>query len=208
VLQGPEGILAGAHPGLVVVLLSTVNVNEIEPLARITAAGGARLLDCGVTGGPYSADNGLACLIGGDTETVERVRPVLNDFAARVLHMGPLGTGMRAKVAKNISAFVQWRGVYETGLLAEAAGVDMDKLVEAMEVSHPTPAVMTAFLRRGTVKPVTSATKEQMAMLEHVLVLLKKDVGGSIAFAQQLNVDVPAARLTFETGADILGLGK
>jgi 3-hydroxyisobutyrate dehydrogenase-like beta-hydroxyacid dehydrogenase len=208
VLEGPEGLLAGAHPGLVAILLSTINVDEIEPLARSVAAVGAKLLDCGVTGGPASAEKGLVCLLGGDEVTVALVRPVLEDFSARVLHMGERGAGMRAKVARNIAAFVQWRGVYESALLAEAAGVDLNKLAEAMENSHPTPAVMTAWIRRGTVKPLENPTPQEKARLEHVLLLLRKDVGAALALAEQLGVDAPAAKITYETGADIFGLRK
>jgi hypothetical protein len=58
------------------------------------------------------------------------------------------------------------------------------------------------------VKPATNAAPDQKAMMEHVLVLLRKDVGAALAMAEDLGVEVPGARLTYETGADILGLGK
>jgi 3-hydroxyisobutyrate dehydrogenase len=207
VLEGPEGLLGAAHPGLVIVLLSTIDVDEVEPLRRTAAAAGVRLLDCGVTGGPNSAEKGLVCLLGGDEATVSEVMPVLTDMSAKVLHMGEIGAGMRAKVSRNIVAFVQWRAMYETALLAEAAGVDLTKLVEAMELSHPSPAVMTAWLRRGTVGPLPPEATEERQRAEHVLRLLQKDVGAALALGERLGVDLPAARLTHEQGAPIFGLG-
>jgi 3-hydroxyisobutyrate dehydrogenase len=48
-LEGPDGLLAGVHPGLVLVLLSTVSLNDLRDLAAIANAAGVPLLDCGVT---------------------------------------------------------------------------------------------------------------------------------------------------------------
>lgn len=206
VLQGPEGLLAGAHPNLVVVLLSTVDVAEIEPIARMVEAAGAKFLDCGVLGGSVAADKGLVSLVGGDATTISYVKPVLDDFSAKVIHMGELGAGMRAKLACNIVAFSRWRAVYEAALLAEAADIDLYKLTEALDANVSKQTNLTAWIRRGTVKPLENCSLEETAKLNHVLLLLRKDIGAALMLAGRLGVDLPLAKVTYDTGAEIFGL--
>ena len=66
VLTGTDGVLSQARPGLTVVLLATVSLKDLTKLRKLTDAAGVGLVDCGVTGGPAAANNGLVCLVGAD----------------------------------------------------------------------------------------------------------------------------------------------
>lgn len=133
VLIGEDGLLTEPNPGLVVVLLSTVSLGAVLHLAEICIDRGAVLLDAGVSGGATAYDNGLTVMIGGSDDDVERALPVLNGFAKAVVHCGPLGAGMVAKLAKNVVTYSSWAVVREAALLAIAGGVSLGRFLEVLD---------------------------------------------------------------------------
>jgi 3-hydroxyisobutyrate dehydrogenase-like beta-hydroxyacid dehydrogenase len=125
VYGGPDGLIAGAHPGNVFVDSSTVppsTLRGFEPAAR---AAGAGLLDAPVSGSVALAEGGaLTIMAGGETSDLERARPVLDALAKTVFHMGPLGSGAAMKLAVNAVIFGLNEALAEALVLAEAAGID------------------------------------------------------------------------------------
>ncbi|MFX8833032.1 NAD(P)-binding domain-containing protein, partial [Acinetobacter baumannii] len=69
-LSGPDGVLAGSKPGMIVILLSTISMNHLAEAQKLCAEKRVVLLDCGVTNGPKSGENGLICLVGGSDADV------------------------------------------------------------------------------------------------------------------------------------------
>src|SRR5579872_2308592 len=127
VVDGPEGALA-AMTGGVVIILATVAPATVEAVAEAAAARGVDVLDCAVSGGPEASVAGsLVAMVGGDESAIERVRPVLDAFSGVVVHMGPLGAGLKAKLARNRVQYGSWLAAYEAQVLAEAAGIDLSK---------------------------------------------------------------------------------
>jgi 3-hydroxyisobutyrate dehydrogenase-like beta-hydroxyacid dehydrogenase len=103
VMDGPAGILAGARPGTVVVVHSTIAPQTCRELAAACDAAGITLLDAPVTGARASAlAASLTIMIGGAAEHVERVRPVLSCYATRIVHVGALGAGQVMKTLNNV----------------------------------------------------------------------------------------------------------
>jgi 3-hydroxyisobutyrate dehydrogenase-like beta-hydroxyacid dehydrogenase len=153
VLSGPDGVLAGAHPGLIVVVLSTVAVPDIHEFAGACAEVGVALLDCGVTPGDQAAHNGMVAMVGGDDSTVHRAMPVLSDFAKRVVHCGPLGAGMATKIARNVITFGSWRAAHEAAELARTAGVAPQTLIDVVEEADPHGATLFQWLRHRSIAP-------------------------------------------------------
>ena len=135
-LQGPDGVFTGAAPGTTVVIVSTIPTTTVLELRAEGAPTGVAVVDCGVSGGPDAAASGdLVCMIGGSAEEVDRVRPVLDVISCLVLHMGPPGAGLAAKLARNLITYGSWLAVFEAQELAEAAGIDLVKLGEATRES-------------------------------------------------------------------------
>ena len=125
VYGGPDGLLAGAHPGSVFADASTVAPATLRAHAAAAAAAGAGLLDTPVSGSVGLAQSGtLTIMVGGDAADLARARPVLDTLAATVFHMGPLGTGAAMKLAVNTVIFGLNQAVAESVRLAEAAGID------------------------------------------------------------------------------------
>ena len=124
VLDGATGALARARRGSTVVIVSTVAPSTVARVAELAGACDVSVADCGVSGGPSSAAEGaLISMIGGDDEVVERIRPVLDAFSSLVVRMGPLGSGLQAKLARNLVQYASWLAAYEAQVLAEAAGI-------------------------------------------------------------------------------------
>lgn len=101
VVQGPEGLAAAGKP-LLIVDCSTSDPSVTIRLASELAAGGITLIDAPLSRTPADARAGtLDVMVGGDPDAVTRVRPVLDAFAARVVHTGPTGTGHTMKLLNN-----------------------------------------------------------------------------------------------------------
>lgn len=201
VLRGDDGVLAGARPGLIVVVLSTVSVPEVAELATECGHHGVTVLDCGVTPGDRAATNGMVAMLGGDADAVRRARPVLEDFAKQVVHCGPLGAGMATKIARNVITYGSWRAVQEAADLAAAAGVDPRTLIDVIEEADPDGATLFTWLRNRAGRPDHVAE-----VAPQVQRLMDKDLAAAQDFAAGHGLAVPLVDATRERGADTLGL--
>lgn len=122
---GPDGLIAGAKPGSVLVDMSTVLPATIRSLESAVRATGAGLLDAPVSGSVALAESGqLALMVGGTEADLERARPALEPLAKAIFHLGPLGTGAAMKLAVNTVIYGLNAAVAEGLALAEAAGID------------------------------------------------------------------------------------
>jgi 3-hydroxyisobutyrate dehydrogenase/2-hydroxy-3-oxopropionate reductase len=125
VYGGPDGLLAGARPGTVLVDASTVPPATIRGHEAAARAAGAGLLDAPVSGSVSLARAGkLTLMVGGEAADLERARHVLDGLAAMLFHVGPLGSGAVMKLAVNTAIFGVNEAIAEALVLAEAAGVD------------------------------------------------------------------------------------
>jgi 3-hydroxyisobutyrate dehydrogenase-like beta-hydroxyacid dehydrogenase len=202
VLSGENGVLSAAHPGLIVVLLSTVAVPVVHELAATCAQAGVTLLDCGVTPGTKAAENGMVAILGGDDCAVERAMPVLADFAKAVVHCGPLGAGMATKIARNVITYGSWRTVHEATTLAEAAGVDPAKLITVIEESDPEGATLLQWQRRRLAGPEQSPA----ALVAQVELLQDKDLAAAQELAAAVGVSVPLVDVARKGGTETLAI--
>ena len=101
VRNGPDCLLAGASEGAVLVDTSTVDSETSQANAEAAKKRGVGYLDCPVLGRPSAAGN-WTFPIGGDVEWIEVARPVLEAFAAKIIHVGPSGHGNNIKILNNL----------------------------------------------------------------------------------------------------------
>ena len=124
-----SGLLEHARPGLVIAIHSTIRAATAIELEQVAAASGVMIADAPVSGGAMGAHQGtLAALFGGSEEALELCRPVFAHWASLVVHLGPVGSGTNAKLARNLLHFIAFTAVGEAQRLAEAAGIDIMKL--------------------------------------------------------------------------------
>jgi 3-hydroxyisobutyrate dehydrogenase-like beta-hydroxyacid dehydrogenase len=209
VLWGPGGLMESARESLSVVVLSTIGIPALLDVAERARRAGVTLIDCGVTGGEVAATKGVVSMVGGDESAVRRIRPVLDDFSSRVFHMGPLGTGMTAKLARNVITYCTWHVVYEAGLLAERSGVDLAMLSDVIETSYQDAGGLTVPWRRGTVATMDPSDPDFDAAYQRMTAavrILHKDLAAAQDLAQARHVDLSVAAPTRADAELIFGL--
>ncbi|MCV2488845.1 NAD(P)-dependent oxidoreductase [Geodermatophilus sp. YIM 151500] len=133
VVDGEQGLAAGARPGLVVVETSTLSPETKEEGRRRAAAFGATLLDCPMSGtGQQARDGDLIAYLSGDPEAKERALPVLVAFTRAQHDLGAFGQGTTMKLVANLLVAVHNVAAAEALLLAQRAGLDLDTVLAAV----------------------------------------------------------------------------
>lgn len=207
ILTGPDGVLAGAHPGLTIVMLSTITIDDLKELNALVLEHNVPLLDCGVTAGQLSAEGKMISMIGGDEKDVERVMPVLQEFNAEVYHMGPSGAGMVTKVVRNMIHFSTWRIGFEGAKVAKAAGVDIEKFAALVhEASMQEGASVSTWMLPEKLLESARHFTSMEQMCQGTYVYHKKDMEAAKELAEQLGVETPTADSARIHGPEIYGL--
>lgn len=135
-LEGPEGILAGASPGLVLVEMSTIGPLAARELAARCAEQGVEMVDAPVSGSTAVAESaGLAVMAGGTEAAFERARSVLESISKAQLHLGPSGAGAAMKLGMNLIVAATAVSVSEALVLAERAEIDRAAAYEVIAAS-------------------------------------------------------------------------
>jgi 3-hydroxyisobutyrate dehydrogenase-like beta-hydroxyacid dehydrogenase len=102
VIAGDNGLLAGAAKGMIIVDTSTADPNSTEALAKTCAARGVHLADAPLGGTPAQAEEGkLSAMVGADNATYAIIEPVIATWAAKCVHLGPVGLGHKMKLLNN-----------------------------------------------------------------------------------------------------------
>jgi len=135
VLLGPRGALAAA-PDAVVIDASTVHPDASTALAGELAARGVSMLDAPIAGSSGQARRGEApVLVGGDAAVFARCRPLLEALSRTVHHVGPSGSGARAKLAVNLVLGLNRLALAEGLLFGLRQGLDGKALLEVLKDS-------------------------------------------------------------------------
>ena len=131
---GIAGTLASCgHAGLLLIDTSTIASATARESARLLAGSECAFVDAPVSGGVEGARNGkLSVMVGGSETDVSRARHVLEAFAARVTHMGPLGAGQDTKAVNQVLVAGIAEAVCEGLALAKAIGLDRDRLLAVL----------------------------------------------------------------------------
>jgi 2-hydroxy-3-oxopropionate reductase len=134
VALGENGIIHGAHQGLIYVDNSTIKPATARHIADVFREKDVECLDAPVSGGDIGARQGtLAIMVGGSAEAVEIVHPVFAAMGKSVTHVGGSGAGQIAKAANQIMVAAQMVAMAELLIFARKAGADPQKVVEAIK---------------------------------------------------------------------------
>jgi 2-hydroxy-3-oxopropionate reductase len=134
VVLGENGIIAGAHDGLIFIDNSTIKPASARRIAEMLAEKNVSALDAAVSGGDIGAKNGtLTIMVGGEASALEKVMPVLMAMGKTVTHVGDAGAGQVAKAANQIMVAAQMVAMGELLVFSKKAGVDPRKVVDAIK---------------------------------------------------------------------------
>jgi 3-hydroxyisobutyrate dehydrogenase-like beta-hydroxyacid dehydrogenase len=190
VIYGPDGALAGMKEGAVLIIMSTLSPEDCREIASKAAEQGVSVLDSPVSGLPQRAVQGtLALMVGGDAETLEQCREVLEDMG-KIFHCGDVGTGTVSKLANNAVLMGTMKLLLEARAFASAYDMPPDTLMEifANSSANSFPVQNWAALE---------------ANWDHYDTLLNKDVALCLEAAGHKEIAMPltdaANRLTVES---------
>ncbi len=129
-----EGIIEGAHEGLIFVDNSTIKPDAARQISMRLGAVGVACLDAPVSGGDIGAKNGtLTIMVGGPADALQKVTPVFQAMGKTVTHIGEAGAGQVAKAANQIMVAAQMVAMAELLIFAQKCGTDPRKVVEAIK---------------------------------------------------------------------------
>ncbi|MCH8109300.1 MAG: NAD(P)-dependent oxidoreductase [Chloroflexi bacterium] len=199
VTSGADGVLAGLRAGKIYVDMSTVSPSASRELAAQVAEKGARMLDAPVSGSVATLEQGtLSIMVGGDADTFEKVKPVLQDIGPTVTHVGENGLAVSMKIATNLSLAVQMLAFSEGVLLAEKSGIKREVAVEVL-LNSVIASPMVKY--RGPF--VLNMPDEAWFDVN----MMQKDMNLALELGQQLDVPLPTASATNEYLTAARGMG-
>ncbi len=129
VTLGTDGAFAAMRDDAVFVDHTTVSA----AIARRLAEARALSVDAPVSGGQAGAENGkLAIMCGGSPEAMAKAEPLLQAYAARIVHVGGPGAGQQTKMVNQICIAGVLEGLSEALRFAQKSDLDLDKVFEAV----------------------------------------------------------------------------
>ena len=199
VALGADGAFAALRPGAVFVDHTTASAALARELDAEARRRGAGCLDAPVSGGQSGAERGqLAILVGGEAESFERARPLLETYARRVSHLGPAGSGQLAKMVNQICIAGVIEGLAEGLHFARQAGLDPQAVVDAIS--------------QGAAQSWQLDNRHQ-TMLEgrydfgFAVEWMRKDLGLALDEARRNGAALPLAALVDQLYAEVEALG-
>jgi 3-hydroxyisobutyrate dehydrogenase len=170
---GSHGALPAMRTGAVVIECGTVSPDWVRQLDDEAQVRGLQVMDAPVTGSRPQADAGeLTFLAGGDSTTLEAVRPVLESMSKAIVHLGPVGSGALLKLINNFLCGVQVASFAEALIWVERSALDRVQALEFLKTGAAGSNIFKAMSER-----MTARTYEVNFMLR----LMEKD----LRYAQQ-----------------------
>ncbi|MGQ0549716.1 MAG: NAD(P)-dependent oxidoreductase [Armatimonadota bacterium] len=186
ILFGRRGLADEIAPDYTVIDMGTCYPPDTRRIAARFIGMGGRFLDAPVTGGPSGAKVGtLTIMVGGEQETLDAVRPVLEAMARHIYHFGDVGAGHSAKLIQNMIAIIASAGIAEGLALATAANLDVGKLF-AMLTSSTANSPALQYL-------VPKVFKRAFDEVGFRLDMAYKDIRQATALAREMTVPLPVA---------------
>ncbi|MFI1464258.1 NAD(P)-dependent oxidoreductase [Nocardia carnea] len=188
-----SGLLDTMPHGSVLILHTTGSPDTATAIAA--GATGRYVVDAPVSGGPHNiADGAITVFLGGETEAVERARPVLSAYADPVLAVGALGNGQRVKLVNNALFAAQIGLVTEAVRLAGELGLAESEVLAALPHASSSSRAVLSVAAKGSVA----------AFSESVGDFLRKDIAVARDLADRLGSDLglldPAIRAAVGPG--------
>ena len=187
VYLGPEGIVARAPEGALLIDMTTSSPELARRIAKAASGHGMTALDAPVSGGEGGARAGtLAIMVGGADEAFARARPLFEAMGSTIAHMGEAGTGQHTKMANQIAIASTMLAVSESLAYAEAAGLSRDQVLEVIGTG-----AASSFLLNGLGPKIVAADYSPGFFVHHFV----KDMSIALAECDRLGLDLPGLAL-------------
>lgn len=199
VVLGDNGIIYGAQAGSIVVDMSTISPEATCRMAEALSKKGIKMVDAPVSGGSEGAMHGtLAIMVGGDSLDVAKVLPVLKAMGTTITHVGPIGAGQITKSINQIIIAGVYVGVAEGMALGLKAGLDMEKVVQAISQG----AAGSWVLSNRAMNMINNTYPLGFRVRLH-----QKDLGIALETARKLGVTLPVAAVVDQIETAVIANG-
>jgi len=199
VLTAPDGVLAGASPGTVVVDHTTVSADTARRAAQACSEAGVAFLDAPVSGGQAGAVNGtLTVMVGGDAADFERANPVIAAYGAKRRLLGPVGAGQLAKMVNQICIAGVVQGLAEGVAFALRTGQDVDAVFDTIGAG-----AAGSWQMANRYATMAADTFDFGFAVEH----MRKDLGNTLAEARSAGAALPMTALVDQFYAEVWDAG-
>jgi 3-hydroxyisobutyrate dehydrogenase-like beta-hydroxyacid dehydrogenase len=132
---GPDGVVEGAHAGLILIDMSSITPEMSRSIADRARAKGIAMLDAPVTGAPKVASEGkLGIMVGGPKDTFDACLPIFQVLGVKIVYAGAHGMGSTLKLVNNLILGVAIHAAAEALVLAVKAGLDPQAVIEITSV--------------------------------------------------------------------------
>jgi 3-hydroxyisobutyrate dehydrogenase len=207
VMEGSDGVLAGAARGTIVAVHSTVLPGTVESVAAAAREHGVEVIDACITGGAAGAEQGaLTVMAGGDAATIERARPFFDCFANKVVRTGPLGSGCKMKLCNNLMTYLAWTSIYEATMLARAAGLSQEALEEVTGSNGNLTEPMRRFIMAHKLPDEVRRSEGFQKNMRLYTEVAEKDLAATLALARECGITLPGTAAVSQIMARVYGL--
>jgi len=184
VMLGPNGVLAGTHAGSVIIDMSTVSPHTSRHLFQAAREKGVAMIDAAVSGSVPQVEQGsLVIFVGGDHQTYEQCKPILDVLGENSFYMGASGMGSTMKLVVNTLLGLGMQALAEAIALGEKAGLEKGLLLDVLG--------QTTVLTPGQKSKLENAKREEYPT-NFALSLMHKDLSLVLSHAYDLSVSIPA----------------
>lgn len=193
-LYGAEGILSCASPDTLIAIHSTVTQSNLLKWAAEAADVGLSLIDAPITGGAHRAADGTLCyMVGGTGQQVEAGSAIFRTSGEKIVHAGPLGSGIALKLCNNFIQYTEFVAMAEATRMAEACGLSIDVLRDVGLSNGVVNEQMHMFVS-GRNSLAASCSEEDMDQFFGAMGRLgRKDLDCALTTAAEKGVVMPTA---------------
>ena len=196
VFTSPEGVLAHAPVGTVILEMSTILPETSRELARQGASLGLHVLDVAISGSTPAAEQGtLTLLAGGNKNIFDTLEPIFRSIAARYFHLGPSGSGTTMKLVVNTLLGVGMQAIAEACAFGQKAGLNRGLLLEVLG--------QTAVIAPAHVGKLVRAAHNDYTP-QFPVQLMHKDLRLILETATALDAVMPAAQAAYQINSAAL----
>lgn len=187
---GGNGILKGAKTGSVVVDMTTTEPSLAQEIYGQAGAQGVSSVDAPVSGGDVGAREArLSIMVGGDTEVVQTIMPLLEAMGKNIVHQGAAGAGQHTKMCNQITIAGTMIGVCEGLFYGYKAGLDLETMLSSISGGAAACWALSNLAPR-----ILQRDFDPGFFVEHFI----KDMGIALDEAEKMNLSLPGLALVHQ----------
>jgi 3-hydroxyisobutyrate dehydrogenase len=197
---GADGVEGHGRAGLLCIDFATIDPGTARDIAAALARRGIGFLDAPVSGGPPAAAAGsLTVIVGGPEADVARARPLFERIGKAVHHMGPVGTGLAAKLCNNMITITTHALLAEAMVMGAKAGIDARRLYEVLRAS----SARSESLERALPRHFLPRNFAPAATITNIM----KDLECAIGMARRFGASASLAETAMQRYVEAVGAG-